>query len=174
MKWCVFSVWAFLAMTVSAMAGTREDIEAASMRCAQIADDHAWLDCYYGAAQSMRSHLGLSPASPAQIALVPPPAGQVRPVPPSASGTRKAGLFGTFGGRDGQVHLAAYSFNHDRMFTVTLPDGEILEQMPDDTNYAHWRGPASDQIVSLTTGAFGAQTLEDEKDGGVYRVRRIR
>ena len=44
------------------LADAREDVVSGLTRCAALADDRQWLDCYYGAAQPMRAWLGLSPA----------------------------------------------------------------------------------------------------------------
>ena len=175
--------WIFvllLALTLPAAAGTREDVESASARCAAIRDDRAWLDCYYGAVQPMRAQLGLPPAPAAQVALVPAAPTEMGRMTKAASGAapvpqRRGWLSGLLGSdAESRTHLASYAFNRDRLFTVTLSDGEVLEQRADDTAYAHWRGPAASHRVSLTTGAFGSQTLEDEDDGSVYQVRRIR
>ena len=42
-----------------------------AQRCAGIADDRTWLDCFYGSAQPMRAQLGLPPAPANQQRLVP-------------------------------------------------------------------------------------------------------
>src|ERR1700743_3266577 len=65
--------WFFVLVLVpgAAFAGPREDVYAASQRCAGLGDNRAWLDCYYGAAQPMRQQLQLPPAPQAQLALVP-------------------------------------------------------------------------------------------------------
>ena len=75
----LFSVAALGVAASPVLAGTRDDVMDASARCAAIQEDHAWLDCYYGAAQAMRGRLGLSPAPQGQVALVPPagPGGQL-------------------------------------------------------------------------------------------------
>ena len=52
-------------------ADARGQVRAASMRCDTIADEHNWLNCYYGAAQPARAELGLQPAPQSQINLVP-------------------------------------------------------------------------------------------------------
>ena len=63
---------AFLAVT-PAMAGPREDVYSASLRCSAIKDDRSWLECYYGAAQPMRGQLQLPAAPVSQTSLIPPP-----------------------------------------------------------------------------------------------------
>src|ERR1700749_4389743 len=52
---------------------TRDEVMSGAARCAGIADNRSWLDCFYGSAQPMRALLGLAPAPPAQTRLVPPP-----------------------------------------------------------------------------------------------------
>src|ERR1700727_1816913 len=70
---------------LTAQADTREDVISGAVRCAEIKDNRAWLDCYYGAAQPMRAELGLQPAPATQVDRVPlPPGATVRrtPAPP--------------------------------------------------------------------------------------------
>ena len=65
-----------LATSRPALARPRDDVMAGVFRCAAIGDTRLWLDCYYGAAQPMRSQLGLPPVPAAQARLVAsPPAG---------------------------------------------------------------------------------------------------
>lgn len=64
-----------------AFAGPREDTFAGISRCSSIADNRLMLECIYGAAQPLRSSLGLPPASAFQISLVPPAAGSVQTLP---------------------------------------------------------------------------------------------
>src|SRR5476651_1797169 len=61
---------------------TRDEVMSGAARCAGIADNRTWLDCFYGSAQPMRSLLNLPPAPNAQIKLV-PPLGAVYPSPSS-------------------------------------------------------------------------------------------
>src|SRR5579863_8698793 len=66
---------------------TRDEVMSGAARCAGIADNRTWLDCFYGSAQPMRALLGLPPAPSAQIRLVPPPGaeyvGAARLAPPA-------------------------------------------------------------------------------------------
>jgi hypothetical protein len=56
----------------------RDDALAGAFRCSVIADSRQWLDCYYGAAQPVRTALNLAPALAAQVRLAAsPPAGGV-------------------------------------------------------------------------------------------------
>lgn len=57
-------------------ASSRDDVLTGMLRCAPIGDTRTWLDCFYGAAQPIRSDLGLQPAPARQVQLSRnPPAG---------------------------------------------------------------------------------------------------
>ena len=76
----LLAMLAVSAIASPALAAPRDDVRAGSNRCDAIADDRAWLDCYYGAAQPVRAALGLKPVPESQSRLVAqPPAGA--PVP---------------------------------------------------------------------------------------------
>jgi hypothetical protein len=67
-----------LCLAAPAQARPRDDALTGAFRCVVVADSRQWLDCYYGAAQPMRTALGLSPALAAQLKLAasPPSGGQ--------------------------------------------------------------------------------------------------
>lgn len=164
-----------LATAVPALAGTREDVLSGAIRCGGIADDRAWLDCYYGAAQPMRAQLGLTPAPAAQTQLV--PAGKAAPVPPPPAGERSNGIMGDlFGGKllAGNIRAAAIRFDKRGIFTITLADGEVWQQEQGDNSFADWREPPSHYIVTIRQGALGSANLKVQGDSKVYKVRRIR
>ena len=173
-----------------AIAGTRDDVMSAATRCAGITDDRSWLDCYYGAAQPMRAQLGLIPAPAAQTTRVPPAPGAARvysvappmPAAPAAAPARQVaappvstGFFGgIFGASTDDIKMAAYQFDKHGMFTVRLSNGQAWQQISDDTNFAHWRGAASNYKVSVAEGGFGHAELTVENDGQTYEVRRAK
>ena len=171
-----------------AFAGTRDDVMSAATRCAGITDNRIWLDCYYGAAQPMRAQLGLIPAPASQTARVPPPPGAARvfsaaPPPPAGPPVRQASVAppvtkgimgGLFGSSTDDTKLSVYRFDKHGMFTVTLSNGQIWQQVADDINFAHWRGPASNYKVSVAEGGFGHAELTVENDGQTYEVRRAK
>jgi hypothetical protein len=165
---------------VAALAGTRDDVMAGAARCTVITDDRAWLDCYYGSAQPMRAQLGLLPAPASQVGRVPPPhgmAGSAMAPPPAAPvpttpPVHQGLLAGLFGSNAAQVRMTAYHFDPHGLFTVTLANGEVWQQMPDDSNFAHWRGPASAYNVIVDQGNYGHAALMVENDGQTYEVRR--
>ncbi|HEY1877272.1 MAG TPA: hypothetical protein VGG66_07360, partial [Rhizomicrobium sp.] len=122
-----------------ALADPREDVINGMTRCASLTDDHQWLDCYYGAAQPMRSQLGLSPAPASQLRLLQmpatPAAARAAPVALPATVTRAAvrtgpppmpkrsGIFDVFGGSDVVNNAPIQSYEVTAQgFTVTLPD----------------------------------------------------
>lgn len=53
-----------------AQARTRDDVMGSAFQCGHLGDDRAWLDCLYGAAQPVRSELGLPPAPGNQAMLL--------------------------------------------------------------------------------------------------------
>ena len=157
---------------LAAKAGPREDSHAGIARCDQFTDDRQWLDCIYGAVQPMRARLGLSPAPDFQQRLVPGGAVAARILPQRPVTAAPAGPVEKRA--DNWVHLAAYSFDRQGMFTVTLPDGTIWRQQPDDVNYAHWKKPASQYVVSVGQGMGDHGILVLENDGNEYQVLRVR
>jgi hypothetical protein len=65
---CFLALFAVMA-SAPAEARARDDVMAGAFRCAAIADNRTWLDCYYGAAQPVRAQLGLPPAPASQTRL---------------------------------------------------------------------------------------------------------
>ena len=164
----------FLCLTTAAVADPRADVLSTAARCNAIADYRVWLECYYGAAQSMRALLGLAPAPPAQVRLVPPiEAGA--PPPPAASAARPASALPAEAYEDYRPRqkMAAYGFDADHLFTVTLEDGSVWQQSKEDFVKAHWNGPAGSYYASVTLGSFGSHLLK-VSDKHSYRVRRLR
>jgi hypothetical protein len=163
------------ASVVPAMAGPREDVMDASARCAGISDDHQWLDCYYGAAQTMRSRLGLSPAPQAQLALVPPPGKGAPPRQQAVAQPPKPGFFSRLVARDEldrEPQMTAYSFDRAHLFTVTLSDGTSWRQSPNDLHRATWKRPPETYRVSVTKN-YGGTGLLDANDGFQYEVQQL-
>jgi len=180
---------AAMAMGGNAMAGTREDVLAGTARCGAISDDRVWLDCYYGAAQPMRSRFGLPPAPESQVRLVPgasagPAAPGFAPPPQTATAAspmpqQKNGggvMEALFGGKVliSNMRLAAYSYDKSGTLTVTLADGEVWQQMKGDDAVARWDRPASRYIVTIKEGSLGSANLHVQGDNAEYKVRRVR
>jgi hypothetical protein len=170
-----------------ALAGPREDSLAAVSRCAGLPDDRTFLDCVYGAMQPMRAQLGLPPAPDGQQRLVPPPYYPSRnALPPSAQAamppasdpvqpqaSNNSGVFdGVFAG--GGLHMASYTFDKRGLFTVTLSDGSVWKQNTNDTNFAHFAGPASKYPVTIHPGDYGKARMNVRGEDGPFLVERVR
>jgi hypothetical protein len=164
----------FLCLTTPAVADPRTDVLSTAARCNAIADYRVWLDCYYGAAQSMRALLGLAPAPAAQVGLV-PPAGTAQPLAPVASAARSAPALPPEAYEDYRPRqkMASYSFDGDHLFTVTLEDGSVWQQSKEDFVKANWNAPAGSYYASVTRGSFGSHLLK-VSDKHSYRVKRLR
>jgi len=167
-----------LMLSGTAQADTRGDVLSGIARCGAINDDHAWLNCLYGAAQPMRSHLGLPPAPPSQTSLVPVPSAAAPRFPtvaPNISRPKESpGFFARMlGGAPviTNVRLTDYFFNSQGFFVVTLANGQVWEQQ--DGPLAHWRGPAAQYVVSIERGAIGSYNLTMGQDSALYKVHRL-
>ncbi len=162
-----------LLATTAATAGPREDTLAGISRCAALLDDRMFLDCVYGAAQPMRTRLGLPPAPAAQLRLV-PPASATSSTPPQATAAptrRNDSMFNLFS--DSGLHMTDYSFDRRGLFTVTLSDGSVWRQSASDSNFAHFSAKASDYSVSVVEGEFGKARLDVRGEAGPYTIERM-
>jgi hypothetical protein len=162
---------------------TRDEVMAGAARCAGIADNRIWLDCFYGSAQPMRALLGLSPAPPPQVKLVPPPGAAYlgppasRPVAPSAPPPeRSRGFFADILGSSkpvaGNVPMASYKFGRDGKFTVVLKNGQTYRQEESDLVFANWTRPASTYLVTIVAASDKFLLKVKDEPGVVFHVRR--
>lgn len=179
MKRAALIVMGLLAVPASAQS-VREDVMNGAERCAGIADDHAWLDCFYGSAQPMRGHLGLSPAPQAQLRLVPPAGMTYAAAPPrrvaTAAPAREKGFVGELLGSTGplarDMPLTVYTFGRDGRFTATLQNGMTFVQKENDLVHAGWSG-APGALLATVNSSGEDYTLKVKSDPGtVYHVRR--
>jgi hypothetical protein len=159
---------------------TRDEVMAGAARCAGIADNRAWLDCFYGSAQPMRALLGLPPAPPAQVKLVPPPgAAYIGPeadrYAPSAEKSR--GFLGDILGSSKpiavDVPMASYKFERDGTFTVVLKNGQTYRQEESDLVFAKWNRPASTYLVTIISASDKFVLKVKGEPGVSFHVRRI-
>lgn len=175
----------------AAHADARQDVVNQLARCAVLNDDRQWLDCYYGAAQPLRSELGLSPAPQANMPVLrsPPissiptrvaPAAHAAPVAVAHSGPppmpKRGGLFDVFGGdnvvRSAPVRSVTRGGDH---FTLTLADGQVWEQTPADNGKPlSWNGSTEDMRVTIAQGAMHTFNLTVDGDKTSYKVKRVR
>jgi len=162
------------ALTLPALAGPRDDVALCVSRCGGISDDRTWLDCVYGAAQPMRSKLGLPPAPASQQALVPPPVpGQSAPAmamagpsgapltdataKPLQSYSRLSAfpravlrmMTPTEIQPEPPTKLATYKFDAAGYFLVTLANGETWRQDASDTAHARWNKAATTYAAQI-------------------------
>ncbi|HEY0267208.1 MAG TPA: hypothetical protein VGC16_10680 [Rhizomicrobium sp.] len=169
-----------------ALADAREDVIAGVTRCAALADDRQWLDCYYGAAQPMRGQLGLTPAPQAQIKLL-----QTQPQPTALPATvtraavrtgpppppKRSGIFDFIGGDDvvSNAPIKSYDVTRDG-FVVTLPDGQVWKQTDDDASKhpVNWRQPASSMRVTISQAAMHTFNLVVGDENLHHKVTRIK
>jgi hypothetical protein len=145
-----------------ALAAPRDDALAGISRCAGLTDDRVFLDCLYGAAQPLRAELGLPPASPAQIRLVPP---ALAPASPLVA--REMAL------ASGALRMTSYDFSPTGRFTVTLSNGEVWGQAPQDNRLARWKKPAGSYIITVTKNWAGSYQL-DIKGDHTYFVQQVK
>ena len=171
-----------------AFADAREDVVAGLTRCAALADDRQWLDCYYGAAQPMRSQLGLSPAPQAQLKLLEAqPRTAPLPLPATVSRAaartgpppmpKRTGVLNMWGGDDIVNNSPIQSYEvTGKGFVVTLNDGQVWSQTEDDASKrpVRWRQPASAMRVTISQGAMGTFNLVLGDENRSYKVRRVR
>lgn len=179
MKSATIALIMLAALAGAAEADTRGDVLSGIVRCGAITDDHAWLNCVYGAAQPMRSQLGLPPAPASQTSLVPAASATSPRLSPALSVAstpkEKPGFFSRLLGGEKMltnVKLTDYYFNSQGFFVVTLANGQVWEQL--DGPSAHWRSPASRYAVSISKGAVGSFNLTMDDDNVLYKVHRLR
>ena len=149
-------------------------------RCAGIADNRTWLDCFYGSAQPMRALLGLAPAPPAQLKLVPPPgAAYVSPDAPryAPRQEKSRGFLGDILGSSkpvaANVPMASYKFERGGFFTVVLKNGQSYRQEESDLVFANWNRPASTYLVTITSASDKFVLKVKDQPGVIFHVRRL-
>jgi hypothetical protein len=172
-----------LAAATPALAGPREDVYSASLRCSAITDDLSWLDCYYGAAQPMRSQLQLPAAPAAQTSLIPPPITaatarqQALAAAPSAPGPIGRTLGFLAGGDAVITNAPVKSYEAGRQgggFTVTLANGQVWNQTDGQPRFARWRDAPGAHKVTIWKGALNTFNLGFDDETDRYKVRRLK
>lgn len=230
LRYWLFICAALMVLPLSAMARPRDDVMSGAFRCAAIADQRTWLDCYYGAAQPARTALGLTPAPAAQASLASaPPAGNAVPADLQVRDQVMSGAFHCAGVTDERqwlncyygaaapvraqlglsppaqtpppalpvamaaapafglehkqpppgattdhivAHMASYSFDKLGWFTATLDNGQVWAQVHGDTDYAHWKKPASAYQVRVSRGFLNSYNFQVKGEPGLFKVLR--
>jgi hypothetical protein len=169
-----------------ALADPRQDTLAGISRCAGLPDDRTFLDCVYGAAQPLRTELGLPPAPGFQTRLVPPAPGARAATPPPmaaappvsvpSASQKTDGLFGGLfdNGSEETLRMASYNFNPRGQFTVTLSNGQVWRQRANDTAFATWGAKPGDYYVTVRAQSAGGYSLSVRGDDGLYQVDPVR
>jgi hypothetical protein len=160
---------------------TRDEVLAGAGRCAGIADNRTWLDCFYGSAQPMRALLGLPPAVPAQIGLVPPRGAASASIGPETSGYAMpqkpegfiADILGSSKPVASNVPMVSYKFARDGTFTVVLENGQTYRQKESDLVFAKWSGPAESHLVTIISAANDFILKLKDEPGAIFHVRRV-
>jgi hypothetical protein len=194
---CILLLAALLGATLlgvcasPAIADPRQDTLAGISRCAGLPDDRTFLDCVYGAAQPLRTELGLPPAPGFQTQLVPPAPGARAAMPPMAAAPpasvpariasapppqKTDGVFGNLfdNGSEETLRMASYNFNPRGLFTVTLSNGQVWRQRANDTAFATWGAKASDYYATVRAQTTGGYSLSVRGDDGLYQVELVR
>ena len=178
---CSLVVVGLALLTQGALAEpTRDEVMSGAARCAGIADNRTWLDCFYGSAQPMRVLLGLPPAPAGQVKLVPPPgAAYVSPdaarYAPPAEKSRGffADILGSAKPEARDVPMASYKFGRDGTFTVVLKNGQTYRQEESDIVFAKWNRPASTYLVTVTSASDKFVLKVKDEPGVVFHVHRM-
>jgi hypothetical protein len=175
-------VWLALLTQGAVAAGpTRDEVMAGAARCAGIADDRTWLDCFYGSAQPMRATLGLPPAPPAQTKLVPPPGASYstpstpaanRYSPPQKSRGFLADFLGSTKPIVSNVPMESYAFARNGTFTVVLKNGQTYRQEESDIVFAKWNRPAGTYLVTIVGASDEFILKVKDEPGIIYHVSR--
>ena len=136
-----------------------------ALRCTTILKDREWLDCYYGAAQRMRTQLKLPPAPQAENATrnlavatsQPVHAGLAIPTPPSNAEYVVS-------------QLADYKFDRYGIVTLRLANGQVWRQVKGDTALAKLKLPPGKYTAQIRRGFFGSYNLTIQGIPGLFRV----
>ena len=74
------------------------------------------------------------------------------------------------------VPMQSYIFAKNGAFTITLPDGQVWQQIAEDEIYhrARWRRPAGQMLVTIKPDAMHTFVLTLHDENYMYKVHRIR
>jgi len=158
---------------------TRDEVVSGVERCAGLADNRTWLDCFYGSAQPMRALLGLAPAPPAQVKLVPPPgaaypgAVAARRAPPERGGSFVKDILGSSKPTVSNMPMASYRIGRDGKFVVVLRNGDSYRQLDSDLVVAKWDRAPETYLVTIIGASDNFVLKVKDQPGIVFHVRRM-
>ena len=154
-------------------AAVRDEVLSGAFRCNASGGDRQWLDCYDAAAQPMRAALGLSAAPQTRTASL--PAAPVDPGPGSSSQAFGLPPPPKFKDDPNRVmsRMSFYTFDAHGVFTVTLANGQVWQQVAGDTTVAHWKKPAENYVVQISHGFLGSYNFQVKNEPGLFKVLRL-
>jgi hypothetical protein len=151
----------------------RDQVLSGAFRCNAVGSDKQWLDCYYAAAQPMRATLGLPPAPQTGTAVLPAQTA-------TASGPKPSGPSFGFAPppqfsdvKNVQSRMADYKFDAHGVFTVTLANGQVWQQVAGDTTVAHWKMPPESYVVRISHGFLNSYNFQVKNEPGLFKVLRL-
>jgi hypothetical protein len=142
----------------------RDAVLKSALDCNRTTTGRDWLTCYYAAAEPVRARLGLvaqTKAAASSTSALPASGFGLAPKPMKAPDSVSA-------------RMVAYEFTGDHLFTVTLDNGQVWQQIAGDDRRADWSKPASTYRVVISRGMFGSYNFRVLKNGGMFKVRRVR
>lgn len=138
----------------------RDEVLRTALACNSAAAGRDWLACFYTAAEPVRARLGLtSTGSKTKSVAAPASSFGLRALPEKQPDKIAA-------------RMSKYEFNRAHLFTITLDNGQVWQQIEGDDRYARWDKRAPSYAVVISRGMFGSYNLQVLKQGGVYKVRR--
>jgi hypothetical protein len=156
-----------------------EEVMSGAGRCAGLAENRVWLDCFYGSAQPMRALLGLTPAAPEQVKLVPPPGAVYLGADATkrVSSEKPAGFVSDFLGSSkpiaSNVPMASYKFGRGGKFIVALKNGQTYRQEESDLVLAKWNRDPNTYLVTIIGDADNFVLKVKGQPGISFHVRRM-
>jgi len=156
-----------------------DEVMSGAARCAGLADNRTWLDCFYGSAQPMRERLGLAPAPAAQVRLVPPPgavyagADATRRAPTERPSSFVTDILGSSKPIASNMPMTSYKFDRDGKFTVVLKNGQTYRQEESDMALANWKRAPGTYLVTIIAASDTFVLKVKDQPGIRFRVRRM-
>ena len=141
--------------------GVREQVMANASTCYTSTNDRQWLNCYYAAAVPIRVQLGLSSGSSAVALPETGPALIGKTITPHTDTNNVLS------------QMVAYKFNQYGIFTVTLANGQVWQQLSGDTTFASWKKPPAAYVVQITPGFLGSHNLHIRGIAGTFKVQQL-
>jgi hypothetical protein len=168
---------------VPASAGPRDDVIGTLVKCADLTDKAARLDCYDQAAPQLRA-AAQAPAPP------PPPAAVQAAEPAPAPVSQQGGSFDPFGGSPQgpsaqqmayqpigaeilpvTIGVTDYAIAPNGSFSVTLDNGQVWRERNEHYDHPSFRSDAKN-VVMIERGMIGGYNLYLKGDGKPYKVLR--